>query len=84
MADLGGNRFGFRCYVGEAFVRHDGARWARPDAEGQRLGFKMMGVRTADGAFLNPIGRTMRLMENGKQDSVSDFYRALHTSAARP
>ena len=48
-----------------------------PDEKGRKLGFGMMGVRLKDGTFLNPIGKALKLLQNGNEDSVEYFYHAL-------
>lgn len=83
MAEVGSTIFALGCYVGEVFVRNDGARWVMPDAEAQRVGFTMMGLRTSDGKFLNPIGKAMKLLKNGQEDSVMYFYSAFHSPSVR-
>lgn len=75
--EVGETAFVFGCYVGEVIVRNLGARWEMPDEEGRKLGFGMMGVRLRDGTFLNPIGKALKLLQNGSEDSVEYFYHAL-------
>lgn len=77
MNDIGETVFVFGCYVGEVVVRNKGAKWVVPDERLQKLGFTMMGVELKDGKFLNPIGKTIKLLENGQEDSVVYFYTAL-------
>ena len=75
--DVGETAFVFGCYVGEVIVRHLNARWEMPDEQGRKLGFTMMGVTLPDGSFMNPIGKTFKLLKNGSEDSVLYFYQAI-------
>jgi hypothetical protein len=78
MANVGETVFVMGCYIGEVFVRIDGAQWIMPGEAERRVGFEMMGIRTRSGKFLNPLGKVMKLLENGEEDSVMYFYTALH------
>ena len=42
-----------------------------------KLFFKVMGVTLSDGSFMNPIGKTFKLLNNGSEDSVLYFYQAI-------
>ncbi|MGJ7498610.1 hypothetical protein ACSFA8_26635 [Variovorax sp. RT4R15] len=77
MNDMGETVFVFGCYVGEVIVRNRGAKWVMPDEKLQKVGFTMMGVQLKDGTFLNPIGKTIKLLEDGTENSVFFFYTAL-------
>jgi hypothetical protein len=75
---IGETVFSFGCYVGEVLVRHLGGSWTMPE-QGflARLGIgnsSMMAVQMPNGIVWNPIGKTFKLLENGKEDSVSYFY----------
>lgn len=74
---IGETLFTFGCYVGEVIVRSLGARWDLPNADEQRAGLSLMGVRLVSGAFLNPIGKAVKLLRNGHEDSVAYFFQAL-------
>ncbi len=74
MSQIGETVFIFGCYVGEVLVRQQGATWEMPDENLSKLGFSMMGVRMPSGTFWNPIGKTIKLLENGQVDSVAYFY----------
>jgi len=75
---IGETVFSFGCYVGEVLVRHLGGSWTMP-VQGflSRLGLggsNMMVVRMPNGIVWNPIGKAFKLLENGKEDSVSYLY----------
>ncbi len=77
-AQIGSTVFSFGCYVGEVFVRHQRAVWKMP-ADIDLPDFlkednNMMVVQLPSGAVWNPIGKTLKLLENGQPDSVSYFY----------
>jgi hypothetical protein len=43
-----------------------------------KLVFKVMGVTLPDGSFMNPIGKTFKLLKkNGSEDGVLYFYQAI-------
>jgi hypothetical protein len=75
---IGSTIFSFGCYVGEVLVRHQGGVWKKPaQSIWSRLSFgnaDMMVVETPNGSIWNPIGKAFKLLENGKEDSVSYFY----------
>jgi hypothetical protein len=77
MNEVGETVFVFGCYVGEVIVRNQGASWTAPDEKLQKMGFDLMGVRLKDGTFLNPIGKAMKLLRNGSEDSLVYFYASL-------
>lgn len=77
MNEVGETVFVFGCYVGEVIVRSRGASWTAPDEKLQRMGFDLMGVRLKDGTFLDPIGKAMKLLRNGSEDSLVYFYASL-------
>jgi len=75
---IGETVFSFGCYVGEVLVRHLGGSWTMPE-QGflSRLVFgnsNMMVVQMPNGIVWNPIGKAFKLLENGKEESVSYFY----------
>jgi hypothetical protein len=67
---IGSTLFVFGCYVGEVIAQQLGAKWDMPNEEERRLGFDWMGVRTANGAFWDPIAKVFKLLRNGDEDSV--------------
>ena len=75
---IGETVFSFGCYVGEVLVRHHGGSWQMPERGFlARLGLgnsNMMVVQMPNGIVWNPIGKAFKLLENGKEDSVSYFY----------
>ena len=75
---IGETVFSFGCYVGEVLVRHLGGTWKIPEQSFlSRLGFgssNMMVVQMPNGIVWNPIGKAFKLLEDGKEDSVSYFY----------
>lgn len=75
---IGETVFTFGCYVGEVLVRHLGGSWVMPERGfWARLGLgnsNMMVVQMPNGIVWNPIGKAFKLLENGKEDSVSYFY----------
>jgi hypothetical protein len=82
-SDVGETLFLFDCYVGEVLVKPLGAKWVMPDEKLAKLGFKMIGVQTPQGAFLNPIGEVIKLLENGSEDSVAYFYAVASKTDSR-
>src|SRR5262249_32059886 len=76
---IGSTGFSFCCYVGEGFVRHNGAVWKMlsdanlPDF--LKEDNTMMVVEMPDGVVWNPIGKAFKLLENGEADSVAYFYQ---------
>jgi hypothetical protein len=74
MNEVGETVFLFGCYVGEVLVRQQGAKWVMPDEKAAKIGFSMMGVQMPWGGFWNPIGKAIKLLENGNEDSVAYFY----------
>jgi hypothetical protein len=65
------------CYVGEVLIRNVGGSWQLPDDHARKIGFEMMGVRTTKGGFWNPIGKTIRLLEKGEEESVQYFFQVV-------
>ena len=82
---IGETVFSFGCYVGEVLVRNLGGTWKNPERSFlSRLGLgdsNMMVVGMPNGIVWNPIGKTFKLLENGKEDSVSYFYDVAVTKA---
>lgn len=79
---IGSTIFSFGCYVGEVLVRHQNGVWKMPERSfWSRLGLggtNMMVVETPNGIVWNPIGKAFKLLENGKEDSVSYFYEVVN------
>jgi hypothetical protein len=75
---MGETIFSFGCYVGEILVRHLGGSWQMPERGFlARLGLgdsNLMVVQMPNDIVWNPIGKAFKLLENGKEDSVSYFY----------
>jgi hypothetical protein len=68
--------FGFGCYVGEVFVRSNGACWRPTDETGMAglAGFPIV-VELGPDNICNPIGKVFKRLENGDEDSLVYFYR---------
>ena len=75
---IGETVFSFGCYVGEVLVRNLGGTWKNPEQSfWSRFGLgnsNMMVVEMPNGIVWNPIGKAFKLLENGKEDSVSYLY----------
>ena len=74
---IGETVFSFGCYVGEIFVRHHGGVWKMPvdtTLPDELKDANMMVIEMPNGDVWNPIGKTFKLLENGKVDSVVYFH----------
>jgi predicted DCC family thiol-disulfide oxidoreductase YuxK len=74
--------FGFGCYVGEVFVRHAGAKWLAPSPEDidEFYGVPLI-VELNESTTANPIGKVIKRLENGDEDNLPYFYRAMMNAA---
>jgi len=72
---VGETLFGFGCYVGEVFVRHNGAKWCLADETPMKdfAGVPMV-VELESDNLCNPIGKVFKRLENGDEDSLPYFY----------
>ena len=67
---MGETVFLFGCYAGEVLARSLGGHWSEPGEQEAAVGLSMPGVRVPAGTFWNPIGKAIRLLENGPSDSL--------------
>jgi len=58
-------------------VRNLGYKWDNPTQKEISIGFDLTGVRGKNAGFSNPIGKVFKLMKNGQEDSVENFYNIL-------
>ncbi len=64
---------GFGSYVGEVYRRNYGAEWGMILINGQ----KFPGLRTKSGTNFWPWGRVVKIITDGDEDNVFDYYREL-------
>lgn len=70
--------FAVGCYLGDVFVRHQGAAWRRTEELGMAdLASSPIVVRLPDGRGLNPVGKAYKRFQNGPKDSLTAFYKAV-------
>jgi hypothetical protein len=81
--DVGETVFLFGCYAGEVIARGLRGRWAEPAEPERAIGFSMMGIRTADGHFWNPIGKSIRLLEKGPEESLHYLWVVARNASER-
>ena len=68
--DVGETVFLFGCYAGEVLARSLDGQWAEPGEKEAEAGLQMPGIRVPSGTFWNPIGKALRLLENGPTESL--------------
>jgi len=75
--------FGFGCYVGEVFVRNNGAKWrsATQEEMDNLYGVPLIVVLN-ETTTANPIGKVIKRLDNGDEDNLPYFYRAMTRAAA--
>ena len=81
--DVGETVFLFGCYAGEALARGLRGRWAEPVEPERAIGLSMMGIRTDDGHFWNPIGKSIRLLEKGREESLHYLWAVARSASER-
>jgi hypothetical protein len=83
LEDAEGTIFSFGCYVGEVFVRHAKAKWrkATPREIDEWAGVPLILELGADNV-VNPIGKVIKRLQNGVEDSLPYFYQVC--SSSRP
>lgn len=81
--DVGETVFLFGCYAGEVLARDLGGQWSDPGEPEHAAGFAMPGVRTPGGTFWNPIGKAIRLLENGPADSLHHLWMVARGAGGR-
>jgi hypothetical protein len=81
--DVGETVFLFGCYAGEVFARSLPGRWAEPTEPEVAMGLSMMGIRTEDDRFWNPIGKSIRLLENGPTESLHYLWQVARNASER-
>lgn len=76
--EIPGILFILGAYVGEVVVRNTSdTSWVEPPKEVQEAGLTVLGIKTKDGTFWNPIGKVHKLLMNGEEDSVAFFYEVV-------
>jgi hypothetical protein len=70
----------FGSYIGEVYRRNHGASWGMVSMGGSSF----PGLETTAGNRFWPWGRVQRRLENGPEDNVADYYRALVRDDASP
>ncbi len=68
--------FGFGCYVGQTMVESAAGEWIDTPDDVLELLSSPMVIRLPNGAVCNPIGKAIKRMENGEEDSLVYFYQA--------
>lgn len=66
--------FAFGCYVGEIMVRHAGFRWVHTPAELAGTLGPLTVYRESSGAYVNPIGKAFKRVDNGPVEDLRYFY----------
>ncbi len=67
--------FCFGCYVGEVFVRNQGARWRSTDETPMKeLDVFPMVLELGPDRFCSPIGKVFKRHQNGEEDFLPYFY----------
>jgi hypothetical protein len=74
--------FAFGCYVGEVFVRNDGASWYKiEDTPLRDIGGYFLVLKIGPDSFVNPIGKVFKRVRNGIEDSLPYFYEVFAAKA---
>jgi len=82
--------FHFGCYVGEVFIKNVGGYWKESDKTKMKgVAGSPIVVELESKSIVNPVGKVMKRMEHGEEDSICYFYevfasRALNTTVSIP
>lgn len=82
--DMAATLFSFGCYLGEVIVKNAGGKWrkATQDELDNVFGMPLV-LDLKNGVTLNPIGKVIKRLENGEEDSIPYFYQACVANPVR-
>jgi hypothetical protein len=60
------------CYVGEVIIRHLGGSWTLAEPSDS-----LPSVKLTNGGICNPVGKVIKLYQNGEADSVAFFFTGI-------
>jgi hypothetical protein len=74
----------YGCYFGEVIIRNHGGTWRRTEETGfgPATSYPVV-LELPDGMICNPLGKALKMIENGKEDSVAHLYRSLTSKSLR-
>ena len=77
---VGESLFGFGCYVGEVFVRHNQAQWRLASETPMKdLAMFPIVLEVFPGKFCNPIGKVFKRLISPEVDDLTTFHQTFTT-----
>ncbi len=82
---VGESMYAFGCYVGEVFVRHNGAKWRLASETAMKdIAMFPIVLEVFPGKFCNPIGKVFKRLISPEVDDLTTFYQTFTTPEQPP